>query len=85
MKFSNNLKKYLENTDLSLNELAKKLSVPVSTVHGWINGVEPKSVQDIRKVSDYLGVSVDELCFGELTSQIETDLKITIGSESFRI
>jgi hypothetical protein len=42
--FSQNLKIYLEAHRYSLKEFAHKIGVPISTVHGWLNGVPPKNV-----------------------------------------
>jgi transcriptional regulator with XRE-family HTH domain len=85
MKFSTNLKDYISSQGISLNEFARKIKVPVSTVHGWINGVEPKSIQDCKKIAVIMGISVDELCFGEAKENLETDIHISIGNKSYRI
>jgi transcriptional regulator with XRE-family HTH domain len=85
MNFSKNLKNYLKTKDLSINELARRLEVPVSTVHGWINGVEPKSMKDLKKVSVHLGITVDELCFGEMKTYVKTDIRISIGNDTYHI
>jgi transcriptional regulator with XRE-family HTH domain len=85
MKFSKNLKEYLITEGISMNELSRKMEVPVSTVHGWLNGVEPKSIHDLKKVSNFLGVSLDDLCFGDARIHLETDLHISIGKHSYKI
>jgi transcriptional regulator with XRE-family HTH domain len=85
MKFSENLKLYLKSNDIPLNEFARKINVSASTLHGWLNGVEPKSIQDYKKIAVSLGISVDELCFGQISENIETDMRVTIGIHSYRI
>ena len=85
MKFSTNLKTYLKNNNLSLKEFAEKLGVPISTAHGWVNGVPPKSIKTMKEISLILDISVDDLCFGDRERMHETDLVISIGNESFKL
>ena len=85
MKFEINLKLYQKRNNLSLKELAKKLEVPMSTAHGWVNGVPPKSIKTIKEIAGALDMTFDELCFGEKSLAHETDLVISIGSDSFRL
>ena len=84
-KFSKNLNDYLLSNNLSLSEFSRQIEFPVSTLHGWVNGVEPKSIRDLKKVATYLNLSIDELCFGEGKSYLETDVDITIGNDTFRV
>ena len=51
--------------NLTQKKLASDLGIPLSTVHGWLNGVLPKSITDLKKIALYLEISIDELCFGE--------------------
>jgi transcriptional regulator with XRE-family HTH domain len=85
MNFINNLKSYLDQNEITLNQFAKKIKVPVSTVHGWLNGAEPKSIHDFKKVALLLGITVDELCFGEAHENLKTDLKIVIGERTYKV
>jgi transcriptional regulator with XRE-family HTH domain len=85
MKFSTNLKAYLKNNNLTLSEFAEKLGVPISTAHGWVNGVPPKSIKTMKEISIILDTSVDDLCFGDRNHMHETDLVISIGNESFKL
>ena len=65
MILKDQLSKLLEEEDSSLTLLAKKTSVPVQTLHNWMNDAEPRSLTQVKKVADYFGVTVDYLCFGE--------------------
>ena len=87
MKFSKNLKNYLESHNLSLKEMADKLGVPSSTIHGWLNGIAPKNIVTLKKVALLMNCSIDELCFDDDQSQghIDPDLVITLGKVSFKI
>ena len=85
--FSQNLKIYLEAHRYSLKEFAQKIGVPISTVHGWLNGVPPKNVMIIKKISNFLEVSVEDLCFENHQKKdlIESDLVMSIGNEKFKL
>ncbi len=91
MTFSKNLKRYLETNKLSLKELADTLGVPSSTVHGWLNGIVPKNLITLRRISEIFNCTIDQLCFGEgVTSvsnetHLESDIVISLGDESFKI
>jgi transcriptional regulator with XRE-family HTH domain len=87
MKFANNLKEFISKNNLSLKDLAEQLGVPSSTVHGWINGVPPKSITTLKKIAQLMDCSIDELCFGEQFNDLTLDPKInfTIGNSTFKV
>ena len=64
MKLYKNLKTMMIAKSLSLKKLSVDVGIPPSTIHGWLNGAAPKSIIDLKKVADFFGVSIDELCFG---------------------
>lgn len=55
----------LEKEKISLKDLASAVDIAPSTIHGWLNGVPPKSISDVKKVADFLNLTTDELCFNE--------------------
>jgi transcriptional regulator with XRE-family HTH domain len=87
VSFSSNLNKYLKKSNLSLKEFAIKLEVPASTIHGWLNGVPPKNLIIIKKIASILGVSVDELCFGQpfYPKEEHSEFVIKFGESSYKI
>ncbi len=56
-----------------MKELALKLDVPPSTVHGWLKGIPPKSILTIKKIADIFNCSIDKLCFSEEFEKIDPD------------
>lgn len=68
MKFSENLKKAMSEHKISQKKLSMKVGLPVSTLHGWLNGAAPKNIQDLKKVASIFGMTIDQLCFDELKS-----------------
>jgi transcriptional regulator with XRE-family HTH domain len=87
MKFSKNLKDFIAKNNLSLKDLADQLEVPSSTVHGWINGVPPKSIKTLKKIALLMNCSIDELCFDErmTTENVDSNILLTIGNVTYRI
>ncbi len=87
LTISKNLQKYMDSKNLSLLELSEMLGEPSSTVHGWLNGIAPKNIVTLRKIAHLLGLSIEELCFNEITKSrhLDSDLTINIGGKSFKL
>lgn len=85
MKLAKNLERYLKTDELTLNEFAKRVSLSPSTIHGWLNGVHPKNLNDLKKVAEYFNITLDELCFGEVKKGHETNIVISIGDDNYKI
>ena len=64
MKMSENLRKVMVLHKISQKGLAQKSGIPASTIHGWLNGVPPKNIIEIKKIATFFCLTVDELCFG---------------------
>ncbi len=56
-----NLKKLRTNTGISQKELAAYMDVSVQTLFNWENGLFQPSIDDLIKLADYFGVSLDYL------------------------
>ena len=54
----------LDQEKISLSFLANETGIPVQTLHNWLNGVAPRGLNQLKKVSDFFGITIDELCFG---------------------
>jgi putative transcriptional regulator len=91
ISFSKNLKNYLDTHNLSLKDLGQKLNVPTSTVHGWINGIPPRSIVTLKKIASLLECTIDELCFDEVRNQStkgernESNMTIVIDEEKYQV
>ncbi len=64
MELKGILRKLIREKGLTVASLARNSKVPVQTLHGWLHGVEPKSIRQLKAVADHLGVDLDYLCFG---------------------
>jgi len=49
---------------MTIVALSRATGVPVQTLHGWLQGSEPKSIRQLKKVADFLNVDLTEMCFG---------------------
>lgn len=65
MKLHLTLKELMKQADINATNLSKACGVPLSTLHGYLNEVEPKGLTHIKNLADFFDVSVDFLCFGE--------------------
>lgn len=67
MHLSKNLNSLLERKGITVTRLSKEVSIPVQTLHGWLNGVEPKSLKQVLLVAKFFGLDIETLCFGDAT------------------
>lgn len=62
------LERELYRRKLSINFLASECNIPISVLHGWVkDGAAPsgKNLVHVKTLSNYFGISVDELLFQE--------------------
>lgn len=64
MELKTILRKTIRDRGLTVASLSRASKVPVQTLHGWLQGIEPKSIRQLKSVADYLEVDLDYLCFG---------------------
>lgn len=65
MKLKAILKGQMDSESITLSALAKETGVPKQTIHNWLCGTEPKSLDQVRSVAQYFNLSIEELCYGE--------------------
>ena len=65
IKLSKVLQKELKARKITINLLAKECGIPVSVLHGWVNGILPsaKNLHHIHTLSRFLGLTTDQLLF----------------------
>lgn len=83
---ASNLKKILEDKEISVSELAKKTGVPKSTILTWLAGRTPDLIQ-LDKVTQFLDVSIDEIAFDRKREDILSQLfeKVEVHSGLYEI
>lgn len=60
-----NIKRFREEKNISQSEIADKLSVTRQAVSNWENGKTEPDIDTLHKIADILGVSIEELIYGE--------------------
>lgn len=65
MKLNEILTKLMKEADISPTKLSKATNVPLSTLHGWMQGIEPRSISQVKNIADFFGINIDYLCFGK--------------------
>lgn len=58
------LRKLIKEKGITIVGLSRGSKVAVQTLHGWLQGSDPKSIRQVKAVADYLEVDLDYLCFG---------------------
>ena len=64
MELKSNLRRFIRENGMTVAGLARATKIPVQTLHGWLQGTEPKSIRQVKAVADHLGIDLDQLCFG---------------------
>lgn len=62
MNLNKILEQLLKTHDLNVSQLSRKTGISAKTLHNWINGQEPRSFNQVHKVANYFGVSIDYIC-----------------------
>ncbi|QDK43195.1 hypothetical protein DOM21_17380 [Bacteriovorax stolpii] len=60
-----NLRLRTKERKITIKTLSKKTGIPLQTIHGWLGGVSPKNITQVKKVATFFGTTIDELCFKE--------------------
>lgn len=65
MAFTDNLQALMSAKGISRRRLAKECGISPSAVNSWFNrSAENISLQTLKKLSDYFGISIEELVHG---------------------
>lgn len=61
MSFSNNLRKLIDENELTQKELARHLNIAPSTLGSYVQGVREPDFSTLKSLADYFKVSTDYL------------------------
>jgi transcriptional regulator with XRE-family HTH domain len=84
MTLKKQLQFYLEKRDIAAAHLARRANVPKQSLSGWLAGSKPRDINQVKRVADYLGVSLDHLMFGigdEAASAKGSDIHSLLNNE----
>ncbi|MGZ3727511.1 MAG: helix-turn-helix domain-containing protein, partial [Pseudobdellovibrio sp.] len=63
MELKTVLKRLIRERGITIAHLSRTTKVPLQTLHGWLQGAEPKSFKQVKVIADYFDVNLDYLCF----------------------
>lgn len=66
MKLATTLKRLLIEHDITIAQLSRATKVPRQTLDNWLSGQEPRSLKQVKLISTFFEVSLDQLCFDEI-------------------
>lgn len=89
MLLSKTLAKICKSKKISISQLSKLSGVPQPTLHGWTSGRSVGNIDDLKKVSEALQVSLHQLLYDQadpfelgheeiLKELFSGDLRVTI-------
>lgn len=73
MNLKNQLRTYLEHHGLTASQLSRKTGVPNATVADWLSGRKPRNLDQVRKVAEAFGTSIDHLVYGDGVEEKKQD------------
>ncbi len=73
--FGTQLEKLCRERGISINELARRLSISSKTVHEWVgkSGRLPRNPEHLKKLSEFFSISIEFLLFGKERDRIFLD------------
>lgn len=84
MTLKKQLRFYLDSRHMTAAQLARKAGVPKQSLSGWIGGSNPRDIKQVKKVADSLGVSLDNLMFGngaDEQAQRQNEISTLLGDD----
>ena len=73
----------LQSRDMTQKELAKALSLPVTTLNGYVRGHREPDYETLQRFADYFGVSCDYLLDYSVNKENQTRLT-ALSAEEYR-
>lgn len=84
MRLAQQIEVYLKAKGWTAAELSRRSRVSKSVLSKWEAGARPRDLDQVKRVADTLGTSLDWLCFGDGIEPIRrpgTDLSELLGDD----
>jgi transcriptional regulator with XRE-family HTH domain len=75
MRLKDNLRDLIKSNGITVAHLSRATKTPLQTLHGWLSGVEPRGLKQVKIVAEYFGQSIDDLCFESPVSKKKKESK----------
>lgn len=67
-----NLKQQLKDREMTVAQLSRLTKIPAQTINNWMAGLEPRNMSQVKSVAKFLGLTLDELAYGEVPTPSST-------------
>lgn len=64
-RLGKNLRSLIKERGMTVVAVSSKTGIPLQTLHGWLAGVCPRRIWQVKIVAEYFGLTLDELCYKE--------------------
>ena len=82
LKFAQNLKNIMQKRNKTQSDLVKDLSFRQATVSDWLNGKKYPRMDNVEKLANYLGVSINELLMQSVSEPPIPEIQLTDQEKS---
>jgi transcriptional regulator with XRE-family HTH domain len=69
MKFHEVLRTLLKQRELTLRQVTVETGIRRSTLSDWLSGSRPRDLEEVRTLSRFFGVTLEQLLFGDEPSR----------------
>lgn len=63
MDLKHQLRALINENCTSIAKVSRITGIAAQTLHNWLSGTEPRSLNQVKKVADHFGVTLDYICF----------------------
>jgi len=74
LRLKENLEHLIDESGISITNLAKKCGINQQTIHNWLSGQSPKNISQVKKLADYFGCSIEDICFLDNKTGLKSEI-----------
>ncbi len=64
MSLEKNLKILIQKKGIKIKTLASIVQISEPTIKGWISGKQVRNINQLKRLTDYFNITIDEIYFG---------------------
>lgn len=72
MRLTDNLKLLFKEKETTVSNVSRITEIPIQTIHNWMNGHQPQNIEYLKKLSEYFGLTIDEICFSSSSEVLKS-------------
>ena len=78
MELDKNLLKACRDKGITITQLSRLTGVKQPTLHGWTTGRGVKNIEDLRKVCEFLNISLYQILFSKSDPNEKADVEMIL-------